>query len=92
MTENTFGVPFDNCPDECRYLREVSNNLEFVNLQLIQALKENYYLRCKLERVRHEKHVYKVEMNRCRRKLERVYKYCDDLMTYEVGEHWKKEL
>lgn len=58
---------------------------ELTKLQLIQACNKNCYLRWKLEKVRHEKHVYKVEMNRCRRKLEAVYKFCDSMMFHD----WK---
>lgn len=73
-------------------LKEAINKLEITTLCLIKANNAVHRLALENSRLRYEKHVYKVEMNRCRRKLEAVYKFCDSIMIYEHGEDWKSKL
>ena len=73
-------------------LQEAIHKLELTTLCLIEANNAVIRLTLKASKLRYEKHVYKVELNRCRRKLEAVYKYCDGIMTDEIGPHWKSEI
>lgn len=73
-------------------LPEAIHQLEITTLCLIEANNAVHRLTLKISKLRYEKHVYKVEMNRCRRKLEAVYKFCDGIMTYEVGPDWKSQV
>ena len=66
--------------------------LEISTLRLIEANNALRRLYFEIDRLRYEKHVYKVEMNRYRRKLEAVYKYCDGIMTDEIGPDWKSQV
>lgn len=73
-------------------LQETMHQLEIIKLCLIRANNEIDRLNLEVSRLRYEKRVYKVEMNRCRRKLEAVYKYCDGIMTDDIGPDWKRQI
>ena len=75
-----------------RKLKEALHQLEITRLCLVKANNTVYRLALENSKLRHEKHVYKVEMNRCRRKLEAVYKYCDGIMTDDIGPDWKRQI
>lgn len=73
-------------------LQEAIHKLELTTLCLIEANNAVHRLTLEVSKLRYEKHVYKVEMNRCRRKLEAVYKYCDGIMTDDIGPDWKRQV
>lgn len=55
-----------------------ANEITRLSRQNNAMLKRINYLTWKIDKLSHEKHVYKIEMNRLRRKLTRVYAYLED--------------
>ena len=69
-----------------------SYKLEIATLCLMESNNALLRLHSETVKLRYEKNVYKVQMNRCRRKLEAVYKYCDGIMTDDIGPDWKRQI
>ena len=62
----------DKYKGEALFYKKICNNREEINK--IQ--------RAKIKRLKHEKHVYKCELGKCQRKLERIYGYLCLHFTY----------